>query len=162
MLSSSNSNEGDRSLRDQTFREEAFRDDDLRARFAALRFEEESLAPDFALSSRRWVEPAGRWSAGRLVAVTACLAAMVAGALWLEMVPPKPGGAGQPVASLTEWKAPTDFLLQTPGRDLLRTVPAIGVWHDYTGAAGEREKHPRVKKLILLEKQLLLLKEERS
>jgi hypothetical protein len=30
------------------------------------------------------------------------------------------------VASITEWKAPTDFLLETPGRELLRTVPRFG------------------------------------
>jgi hypothetical protein len=143
-------------------RDEAFRDDDLRARFAALRREHEALAPEFIIPSRSWVEPAGRWSAGRLVGVTACLIAMVSGALWLGKAPSKPAGDGQPVASLMEWKAPTDFLLQTPGRELLQTVPAIGVVPDYTRTPGEREKHPRVRKLILFEKQLLLPKEERS
>jgi hypothetical protein len=147
---------------DHDFGDEAFRDDDLRARFAELRREETALAPDFVVPSRSWVEPVGRWSAGRLAAVTACLAAMVTGAVWLGMAPPKPGGNGQPVASLMEWKAPTDFLLQTPGRELLRTVPAIGVWHDYTGAPGERGKFPRVRKLILFEKPLVLPKEEHS
>ena len=142
--------------------DEAFRDDDLRARFVALRREEEALAPEFVLPSRSWVEPDGRWSAGRLVAVTACLVAMVSGALWRGKLPSKPGGDGQPVASLMEWKAPTDFLLQTPARELLRTVPTIGVWPDYNRAPGEREKHPRVRKLILFEKRLLLPKEERS
>src|SRR6476659_5864137 len=38
------------------------------------------------------------------------------------------------VASLAEWKAPTDFLLETPGRELLRTVPEIGEWRGYTVA----------------------------
>ena len=153
---------GDNRKDHRTFHDTGLSDDDLRTRFLALRREEESLAPAFAIPSRPWVEPAGRWSAGRLFAVTACLVAMVAGAWWLGMGPPKPEGTGQPVASLMEWKAPTDFLLQTPGRELLRTVPAIGVWHDYTGVADEREKHPRVRKLILFERQWLVPKEERS
>jgi hypothetical protein len=147
---------------DRDPQDKAFRDGDLRARFVALRREEEALAPDFVMPSRSWAEPLGRWSAGRLAGVTACLVAMVVGALWLGSVPPKPQRSGEPVASLTEWKAPTDFLLQTPGLELLQTVPAIGVWHDYAHPSGEREKHPRVRKLILFEKQFVLPKEERS
>ena len=31
----------------------------------------------------------------------------------------------QPRPSITEWRAPTDFLLQTPGRELLNTIPDL-------------------------------------
>jgi hypothetical protein len=30
------------------------------------------------------------------------------------------------VLPLTSWEAPTDFLLETPGRELLRAIPPIG------------------------------------
>jgi hypothetical protein len=33
-------------------------------------------------------------------------------------------------ASITEWRSPTDFLLQTPGHELLEGVPRIGQWPD--------------------------------
>ncbi len=42
--------------------------------------------------------------------------------------------------SITEWKAPTDFLLETPGSELLRTVPQIGNWQGYSMGAGRRRK----------------------
>ncbi len=60
-------------------------------------------------------------------------------------------GAGarrrQTVASITEWKAPTDFLLETPGSELLRTVPEIGQWHFYSAMPGAMPS-PAGKKLL--------------
>jgi hypothetical protein len=126
-----------------------FRDDDLGARFADLRSEEEALAPEFALplpSASR----GRRRSVGKRIAFAASLVTATAVVLVLRFAPqkahPEPG---RPVASLTEWKAPTDFLLETPGRELLRTVPAIGVWHDYTRATKPNRKHPPVSKKVL-------------
>jgi len=54
---------------------------------------------------------------------------MVAAILFLRSPgrEPKPR-APKPVTSIIEWKAPTDFLLATPGSELLRTVPQIGNW----------------------------------
>jgi hypothetical protein len=127
-----------------------FRDDDLRARFAALRREEESLAPEFALSSPR-VTQGRRRSVGKRIAFAASLVSAIAVVvLVLRFAPQKAHPeAGNPVASLTDWKAPTDFLLETPGRELLRDVPAIGVWHDYTRATKPNRKHPVVRKHVL-------------
>lgn len=116
-------------FRDEDFRNDDLRDDDLRARFAALRQEEAAQTPEFRVVPRR-ADHSRRRSVGTFIAVAACLVAMVAGIFWLKVVLPQRDG--NRVASITEWKAPTDFLLETPGRDLLRTVPAIGSWHDYT------------------------------
>jgi hypothetical protein len=122
-----------------------FRDDDLRARFAVLRQEEEALAPEFALPSG---VAQGRRPSGRRIALAVSLATVVAVVVLVARFVPQKGhpDPGTPVASLTEWKAPTDFLLETPGRELLRTVPAIGVWHDYTEATKPNQKHTPVRK----------------
>jgi hypothetical protein len=102
-------------------------DRDLRERFAALRRQQEAQAPEFAapqLSSARPVRPR---SPAALIAVAACLLAIAAVGLWISTVSHRlEPRQGKPVASLMEWKPPTAFLLQTPGRELLRTVPEIG------------------------------------
>jgi hypothetical protein len=121
-------------------------DKDLRERFAALRREEEAQAPDFVvLTGRRQ-----RQRVAKLIPISVCLAAILAAAIFLvrpvlQKPVQKPVGA---VASITEWKAPTDFLLETPGRELLRNVPAIGDWRDYGQSSG-RQKHPQVRKHAL-------------
>jgi hypothetical protein len=133
------------------FRDDAFRDDDLRARFTKLRREEEAQTPEFAFPSPGWAGRGRRWSAGKLIAGAVCLGMMLAAVFLLRLVPLRPDRElGQPVASLTDWRSPTDFLLETPGRELLRSVPAIGVWHDYTKASRpiQRQKHPQVRKQV--------------
>ncbi len=133
---------------DRDIRDDGSHDDELRARFAALRQEEAAQAPVFrGLAGVRTERGRGR-SAGQMIAVTVCLVAMTAVALWLHLTPRKPE-PGKFVASITEWSSPTDFLLETPGREVLRTVPAIGVWHDYSNAPMRRQKHAQVKKPVL-------------
>lgn len=123
-----------------------FRDDDLRARFAELRRGEEAQAPEFEFPSPGWAGH-GRWrSGGKLIALAVCLVAVTAAVLWLRLVLSKPERNGNPVVSITEWRPPTDFLLETPGRELLRTVPAIGVWHDHAKGSTRRQTHPQVRK----------------
>jgi hypothetical protein len=127
-----------------------FRDDDLRARFSELRLEEELRAPAFlapapaSAGHRHW------WPVGASVAITVCLIAMTVLVHWLRPTArtgqPEPR---KPFASIMEWKPPTAFLLQTPGRELLRTVPAIGVWDDnYGQATAGNPKHSKVKKTV--------------
>jgi hypothetical protein len=127
-----------------------FRDDDLRARFAALRREEEALAPEFALPLPGAAQGRRR-SLGKRIALAASLVTATAVVvLVLRFAPQEPHPEpDKPVASLTEWKAPTDFLLETPGGELLRTVPAIGVWHDYPQATKPNQKHAPVRKQVL-------------
>ncbi|MDQ6802611.1 MAG: hypothetical protein M3041_17525 [Acidobacteriota bacterium] len=82
----------------------------LRDAFGALRQEEAASAPRF---DRMWRARAPRSFIPRL-AFAAMLLITVA---VLVFRPEKP----QP--SITAWKAPTDFLLQTPGRELLQSTP---------------------------------------
>src|SRR5262249_30701676 len=105
-------------------------DEQLRRRFADLRQEDGRRAPPFAaLWRRRQRKPERRI---RWVFVAAAAVIVFAGLFWLRAVRPRPTDAT--VASITAWKAPTDFLLETPGRDLLRTVPEIGGWSGFTQA----------------------------
>ena len=141
-----NNDPRDFSARDLRGRDAA--EQDLRARFAALRAEEEAQAPPFALPSPDFAAQRSRWFAGRLVAAAVCLLAMAAAVFWLQPGPHKPKRRGDPVASLAQWKSPTDFLLQTPGRELLETVPTIGAWRDYAKAPRKpRRGQPRKKVL---------------
>jgi hypothetical protein len=127
--------------------ERDFRERELRARFAELRREEELRVPQFAFPPSRWAGQGRPWGTGRLIAGAACVAALVAAALLLRFVPSQPARTGQPVASLMEWKSPTDFLLETPGRELLRSVPAIGVWPGYTAVSKPKQKQPVTKQV---------------
>jgi hypothetical protein len=107
-------------------------DDMLRRRFAALRQEEDQQAPVFATL---WRSRAGaRRRQTRWFAAAACAMIALLAFLWIRSVQRRPDD--KTVASITEWKAPTDFLLETPGRELLRTVPEIGEWQVYTTMPG--------------------------
>jgi hypothetical protein len=126
-----------------------FRDDDLRNRFATLRREEEALAPQFAVPAPRRAAHVRRWSVGKVIAVTVCLATLAAAVFLLRPVPPKrQPGAGMPEVSLLEWRPHTDFLLQTPGQELLHSVPAIGALPDFRQPPRPRPKHPSVRKQV--------------
>lgn len=113
------------------------RDDDLRSRFAALRREEEERVPQFR--TRRPNATAPAWRLGGLVAVTACLVATIVCVSLLQRTHTV-RVRNRPAVSLTQWNAPTDFLLETPGRELLRTVPAVGVAYGYSKAPGPRRQ----------------------
>lgn len=122
-------------------------DRDLRERFAALRREEEARVPEFVVRSRRGNEPGKQRFSGKLIAASACLAATIAAALWL-LRPTQPPNAYEPVAVITEWKPPTNFLLDTPGRELLRAVPTIGEWPADAKAFGpEQPQRPAGKQI---------------
>jgi hypothetical protein len=107
-------------------------DDMLRRRFAVLRREEERHAPEFATL---WKAQTGaRRRKVRWVAASACALIALLALFWIRSAQRRPDD--KTVASITEWKAPTDFLLETPGRELLRAVPEIGQWHVYTVMPG--------------------------
>jgi hypothetical protein len=101
-----------------------FGDDDLRMRFRAIAREDAAAAPDFSrarIDAARPVVRARRawYSAGGFVAVSAAAALLFI--VWPK-TPPYPIDL-----SSTDWSGPTDFLLDTPGSAMLRTVPAIGM-----------------------------------
>jgi hypothetical protein len=126
------------------------RDHDLRARFAALRREEEEHIPMFAVPSSAEIRRGHGWTAGRLAGAGACAIAIVAAVSLLGHITHHPTEEGPSAVSITAWRAPTDFLLKTPGSELLQTVPAIGEWHDYAvvpeGVSGRRGKQGRKRK----------------
>jgi hypothetical protein len=109
-------------------------DDMLRRRFATLRREEDQQAPEFATLWRSRARAQRRQT--RWFAAAACALIALLTLLWIRSVQRRPDD--KTVVSITEWKAPTDFLLATPGRELLRTVPEIGEWQVYTAMPGAR------------------------
>lgn len=132
-------------LRDKGSREAGLNDDDLRGRFIVLRREEEQGIPKFASLWRgRARAPFGK---GRWLVAAACALGVVVCILWLRSAQRKPQDVS--VASITEWNSPTEFLLETPGRELLRTVPRIGEWRGDTAATTATDGHSQVRKKVL-------------
>jgi hypothetical protein len=96
-------------------------DRDLRELFARLREQERARAPSFhatvaALAQRRRLGP--KWA----LRVAAAAAAVVVITLAYE----HRQAAVRRERARSGWAAPTDFLLDTPGSRLLRTVPTFG------------------------------------
>jgi len=131
-------------------------DQDLRDRFAALRREEEVHTPGFhALASPPALARANPRRKGRLIAA-ACLAASLAAVLLLRspvFERPKSRTAA-PAVSVTEWTAPTEFLLNTPGGEMLRSVPAFGAGLDYGNAPRLAQKRRGQPKKVLPKEEL--------
>jgi hypothetical protein len=100
-------------------------DSNLREQFASLRRADAASAPSF----ERVIGLARRRSNGAewRVAIAAGLLMVAVGGLVLLVsrlgeAPTTPVSA----PTLAEWRAPTDFLLDTPGRELLHTIPDFG------------------------------------
>ena len=100
-------------------------DHDLRDWFQRLRREDVAGVTSFhatlaAAAARRAASP--RAPALRVAAVAAFIAVLaVAVALAIR------GRRGIPIdLAAARWEAPSDFLLQVPGAELLRTVPELG------------------------------------
>jgi hypothetical protein len=116
-------------------------DRDLRERFAELRRQDQAHAGEFSNFLHRARPRANRIGLSVWVAAAAGLAVMIA---VVVMSIPRSGRRtiGSPEISITEWKSSTDFLLRTPGLELLRTVPRIGDWPVPTGTKGGRRPSP--------------------
>jgi hypothetical protein len=108
---------------------------ELRERFARLRDHDRAGAPPFAsVVARARRGPATRRLVVLRVAAAAAALALAGGAVaalarWRGAVSPADvaeGGTTIPGAELLRWRAPTDFLLDTPGGHLLREVPRFG------------------------------------
>ena len=112
-------------------------DRDLDERFQALRREETDSTPAFRRVWNGAVRMAGARRAHGLILIrwiaAAAAVTVIAGAAVLDrgasrMTAPPAGRALDDLAwPLAQWRAPTDFLLRTPGRDLFTTVPRIGM-----------------------------------
>ena len=115
-----------------------FRDEDLQRRFAQLRLEDQAKAGEFYGYLRR-ERPHGTrtrffpWAAAGLSVILAAI---------LILVRPQPAERN-PLSSeipITQWKSSTDFLLQTPGEEILSTVPKLGNWPAYSQPPGAGQK----------------------
>jgi hypothetical protein len=100
-------------------------DTDLRRKFESLRRESGRRTPDFdqVLQRSRPPDTSGRFALGVVAGVVVVVAAVA-----IVRVGDRPTRPSQSDRSafILAWKAPTDFLLQTPGEELLRTIPRIG------------------------------------
>jgi hypothetical protein len=125
-------------------------DEDLHDRFAALRREEGAQAPEFARLFNTREERVRRWSPAHVAAAAVCLAITIATALLLVHGPWRPQqGQRAPVASITAWKSPTDFLLETPGSELLRPMPELGFSRVDAKAPAPENKNRQAKRKVL-------------
>jgi len=112
-------------------------DDGLRALFAAARRRDAARAPGFADTL---AVPRRRPSRARVpLALAAAAVAVVVAAVWLLRPAPE-----FPIdLAATRWEAPTDFLLRTPGAELLRSVPDVGSIADVTTMMENDRRIPR-------------------
>ena len=95
----------------------------LAAAFADLRQEEEAQTPPFdELVRRGRVRPAHTRLLGVRPLALAAAVALAALGVWLGVRAREPHHPSVP--PLAEWRSPTDFLLATPGRDLLAAPAA--------------------------------------
>ena len=92
--------------------------DELRDAFRELRDAEQRHVPPFRLG----VTPAPRRRELGIAFTMAALLIVVVAASILHRHVRRPV-----TASISTWKAPTDFLLQTPNAKLMKTVPTFGV-----------------------------------
>jgi hypothetical protein len=134
-----NDDRGDKAPLDTSLQDTA-----LRKRFAGLRQEEQQHTPAFAplWSGRARAPHSGLW-----YIAAACVLIVVVAILLLRSQRPNRNEVS--MVEITEWKAPTDFLLETPGREILQTVPEIGRWRGYTPATPPADGHSQVRKKVL-------------
>lgn len=120
-------------------------DSALRKRFVSLREQEQQHIPAFA---SQWVgrsslqRSKGLWFAAAGCALIVVIAILLLRSQW-------PNRDAISTVEITEWKAPTDFLLETPGREILQTVPEIGKWQGYIAATSATDGHSQVRKKAL-------------
>ncbi len=100
-------------------------DSDLRERFGSLRQEDAARVPGFERVLERTRRGNARHIGVRAAGAVAALALMTLTLfhfLHEHAIPPSPVA----VPALADWRAPTDFLLNSPVDALLHTVPRIG------------------------------------
>jgi hypothetical protein len=105
-------------------------DDDLKSRFRELRTHIEETVPAFDVVSRTPspVKPAwyGRTGMLRQAAIVTLVAAGAGSFMWVRTQQrTKSDAALSGEAAILKWTAPTDVLLQTPGRALTASVPVL-------------------------------------
>jgi hypothetical protein len=87
-------------------------------------FQAQVLAAAEAASGARRVR---RWRVWTLAGATAAIVALMIGAMaYRRAAQTIPEDELAAVQKLTEWRAPSDALLVTPGQEILRTMPRLG------------------------------------
>lgn len=97
-------------------------DSDLRLRFRVLRSDVERTAPPY----RRPADRPARVRLAPFWIAAAALAALVIGTVWIATRDGAPSPQSLVSLDATWWAGPTDFLLATPGIELLRSLPTLG------------------------------------
>ena len=98
---------------------------DLRQRYEELRDEERRSVPPFIVPRPRPALSARRWAP---LAAAALLLIVSLSAVLLSLRARRPSftAADRSAArAIAEWRPPTEFLLRTPGRELLTSTPSI-------------------------------------
>ena len=100
--------------------------DEVAEWFHQLRQIEERTAPPFDRVLNAARARVARRQSHRLYYIVGAAAALFA--FLVAPVPWRQGTGVPPVqtTSISQWKSPTDFLIDTPGQKLLKTVPRIG------------------------------------
>jgi hypothetical protein len=128
-------------------------DSELRRRFAALRRQEAETAPGFGALWRRAVAARGRHPRPAPLAALAAVAVAIALAALIVVTRPWARIGGLPPAAppqagsaplITAWRSPTDFLLRTPGEEVLSSTPSFG--GDLFPGAAAQPRPPRTPK----------------
>jgi hypothetical protein len=100
---------------------------DLPERFASLRRDETARAPGFEQVLQR-NRPRSIRLVGLFAIAAAAVVTVVAATVFEISHTRGPRAIDASALTLANWRAPTDFLLDTPGRELLRAVPAVGAY----------------------------------
>jgi hypothetical protein len=106
------------------------KDGELRARYAALRHEQERLVPAYAtiVGRRNSPQRVNRLRLGLVAGAMAIVCAVVV--IRVSQSPIDDGAiridAMQGAALVAAWKSPTDFLLESSQRELMHSGPGIG------------------------------------
>lgn len=100
----------------------------LREKFRLLKRQDQALAPEFARywdALRRLPRTHRVWTLNyRFVSAAVALILLIGIGLGIWKKNSSPAEAT--IAQLSQWRAPTDSLLRTPGGELLRTLPRFG------------------------------------
>jgi hypothetical protein len=98
---------------------------EIRKRFASMRNEDSSRISRFEHVLER-VRTKSYLGLRPLVAASCLLIATIVVSVAYRSYERVPATSGIAAPSLAHWRAPTDFLLDTPGRELLYAIPQIG------------------------------------
>jgi hypothetical protein len=107
-------------------------------------------SPDFPARVLAAAEASGQakrippWLAWGLAGVTTLLVAalITSFALRSRTSPPVPQAELATAQKLAEWRAPSDIFLETPGSELLRSTPKLGVSYLPVPTKTDKEKRP--------------------